>query len=62
MFALQRLYSGHFIDRKRAFVVLSKQRSQFIGLANRSDYGLSLRVLRRREPIAYPMRFEIGFF
>src|SRR5205085_10193313 len=62
MFALQCLHSGHFIDGKRALVVLSKQWSQFIGSTNRSDDAFPLWVLRRREPVAYPMRLQIGFF
>jgi hypothetical protein len=62
MFALKRLNTGHFVYGERTFAELGTQRRLFISLTDGSDDGFPLRVLRRGEPVAYPMRLQIGFF
>ena len=62
MFALQGLDPGQLIGTHDALSLLSQDRGLVIHLTNGDNGVVSLRILRRRQPIADQMRLEIPFF
>lgn len=62
MFAFERLDPGQFIRTHRALALFGQSRRVVVHLADRSDRSLSLRIIRRSQPVADQMRLEIPFF